>query len=162
MAGTTDVVIETPRGCREKFAYEPEHGAFVLRHVLPLGMVFPYDFGFVPDTRADDGDPIDVIVVSDLNTYPGVRMACRLIGALCGTQRGEGSRRIRNDRLIAIPEAQETLANVRTLTDLPSGLVDQLEQFFVTYTGLEGKDWRHTRRVNAVQARRLLASASTG
>src|SRR5436189_4786599 len=77
-----NVVIETPRGSRNKYAYDPRSGLFELRHVLPAGHAFPFDFGFIPSTRAEDGDPIDILVLLDAPTVPGCRLRVRLLGVL--------------------------------------------------------------------------------
>src|SRR5438105_13294333 len=76
------VVVETPRGTNIKLKYDDKHGCFSLTRIMPLGVVYPYDFGFVPQTLAHDGDPIDVMVLIGVATYPGVVIPCRLIGAL--------------------------------------------------------------------------------
>ena len=73
------VVIETPKGSRNKFAFDPDQHVFELKKVLPTGMAFPYDFGFVPSTEADDGDPIDVLVLMDEPAFPGCVLKCRVI-----------------------------------------------------------------------------------
>src|SRR5690242_14418380 len=78
------VVAETPKGSRNKYAYDDEHGIFRLRKVLPAGMSFPYEFGFVPATLAADGDPIDVLVLMDQPAFPGCVLSCRLIGVIEG------------------------------------------------------------------------------
>ena len=65
------VIIETPKGCRNKYKFDPEMGTFKLSKVLPEGMVFPYDFGYIPDTHAEDGDPIDVLLLMDQPAFPG-------------------------------------------------------------------------------------------
>jgi inorganic pyrophosphatase len=79
---TTEVVIETPKGSRNKFAYEPSRRMYKLSKILAEGMSFPYDFGFVPGTRADDGDPIDVLVLTDVALFPGCLLDCILIGVI--------------------------------------------------------------------------------
>src|SRR5881398_2938674 len=73
------VVVETPKGSRNKFAFEPKLGVFKLKKVLPEGMVFPYDFGFIPSTKAEDGDPIDVLLLMDEPAYPGCLIECRVV-----------------------------------------------------------------------------------
>lgn len=78
------VIIETPRGCRNKFAFDAEQRIFALSRVLPAGMVFPLDFGFVPGTKAPDGDPLDVLVAMDEPAYPGIAAEARVIGILEG------------------------------------------------------------------------------
>jgi inorganic pyrophosphatase len=158
---TFEVVVETPRGSSAKLAFDPDKNACVLRHVLPLGMAFPYDFGFVPGTLAEDGDPVDVVILSGWSSYPGVRLDARLIGALLGEER-QGGRRVRNDRLLVVPTVQTSLAGVRALTDLPGDTLRQLEDFFETYTRLEGKSFRVTGRAGPAAAAELLARATHG
>ena len=75
------VTIETPRGSRNKIEYEPAKKMYSLSKILPEGMVFPYDFGFVPGTKAEDGDPLDVLVLTDEPLFPGCLVDSRLIGA---------------------------------------------------------------------------------
>src|SRR6201985_2133956 len=95
------VIIETPKGSRNKYAYDPEERIFALRKVLPAGMAFPYDFGFVPSTLADDGDPLDVLVLMDEPAFPGCMLSCRPVGVIEGEQKGK-KRKERNDRIIAV------------------------------------------------------------
>src|ERR1700746_3996633 len=95
------VVIETPKGSRNKFAFNSDDHTFELKKVLPAGMAFPYDFGFVPCTKADDGDPIDVLVLMDEPAFPGCILKCRPIGVIQGEQ-GNKKKKIRNDRIIAL------------------------------------------------------------
>lgn len=135
------VVIETPAASRNKFAFDPDQGIFALKAVLPAGMVFPYDFGFLPRTVAPDGDPIDVLLLMDQPAYPGVAVRARLIGVIEGEQI-EGKKRTRNDRLIAVAEANHAYANVRKLKDLPRRWMNEIEEFFVSYHKLEGKTYR--------------------
>ena len=93
------VVIETPKGSRNKFAFNPDERAFELKKVLPSGMTFPYDFGFVPSTKADDGDPVDVLVLMDEPAFPGCLLTCRVIGVIEGEQgekKKEGAERSDN------------------------------------------------------------------
>ncbi|HEY1803825.1 MAG TPA: inorganic diphosphatase [Terracidiphilus sp.] len=135
------VVIETPAGSRNKFAFDPDQGIFTLKKVLPAGMVFPYDFGFVPRTVAPDGDPIDVLLLMDVPAFPGIAVRARLIGVIEGEQL-DGKKKIRNDRLLAVAEPAHRYANVKKLKDLPSRWIKQLEVFFVDYHNLEGKQYR--------------------
>lgn len=135
------VVIETPKGSRNKYAYDHEQGVFLLRKVLPEGMVFPHDFGFLPRTLADDQDPIDVLLVMDVPAFPGCIVPAHLIGVMEGEQ-VDGKKRTRNDRLIAVAQATHTFANIGKLEDLPEAFRKELEAFFVNYHGLEGKKFR--------------------
>src|SRR4051794_28861688 len=95
-----NVIVETPMGCRNKYAYDPELGLFQLRKALPEGMVFPFDFGFVPATQGGDGDPLDVLVITEEAAYPGCLIHARLLGVIEAEQKGKGKAE-RNDRLVA-------------------------------------------------------------
>lgn len=131
------VVIETPRFCRNKYAWDPDSKAYLLKKVLPAGMAFPYDFGFVPRTEADDGDPIDVLVLMDQPAFPGCRVKCRLIGVIEGEQREKGKKKVRNDRLVAVAELNHSYAKIKHLKDLGPEFLDELEHFFVAYHELD-------------------------
>ena len=135
------VIIETPAGSRNKFAFDPDQGIFTLKAVLPAGMTFPYDFGFLPQTLAADGDPIDVLLLMDQPAFPGIAVLGRLIGVIEGEQI-EGKKKIRNDRLVAVADANHMYANIRRLKDLPSKWIKELQDFFVNYHSLEGKEYR--------------------
>jgi inorganic pyrophosphatase len=140
--GTVNVVIETPAGSVHKLSFDDERGVFVLKKTLPVGMTFPHDFGFVPRTKAGDGDPLDVLVLHDGPTPPGVVVEARLVGVIEAEQRtGDGSVQ-RNDRLIAVGIRSRTFGRVRRLDQLPRELIDDLERFFVTYSTALGKDFR--------------------
>src|SRR5579859_3007467 len=139
--GLIQVIVETPAGSRNKFAYDPDQGIFALKKVLPAGMVFPYDFGFLPQTSAPDGDPIDVLVLMDEPAFPGIAVKARLIGVIEGEQL-DGKEKIRNDRLVAVADMNHMYANIRRLKDLPTKWLDEVQDFFVNYHGLEGKKYR--------------------
>src|SRR5882724_761988 len=81
-----DVVIETPKGSAQKYDYDPSTHFFKLKKILPSGMMFPYDFGFIPGTRGEDGDPLDIIVISEFQSFPGCKMKCRVIGGIKAEQ----------------------------------------------------------------------------
>jgi inorganic pyrophosphatase len=139
--GLLQVIVETPKGSRNKFSFDVEQEIFSLKKVLPAGMAFPYDFGFLPKTLADDGDPIDVLLLMDEPAFPGVLVPSRLIGVIEGEQ-VDGKERIRNDRLVAIADANHMYANVRKVNDLPKQFLRELEDFFVNYHELEGKKYK--------------------
>jgi inorganic pyrophosphatase len=139
--GVFQVIIETPKGFRNKYSYDPEQGIFVLRKVLPEGMVFPHDFGFLPRTLAPDGDPIDVLLLMDVPAFPGCLVPSRLIGVMEGEQL-DGKKKVRNDRLIAVAELSHAYKDWKKLRDLPDQFVTELEAFFVNYHGLEGKKYK--------------------
>src|ERR1700674_105598 len=156
--GLVQVIVETPAGSRNKFAYDPDQGIFALKKVLPAGMVFPYDFGFLPQTLAPDGDPIDVLLLMDEPAFPGCAVRARLIGIIEGEQI-DGKKRIRNDRLVAIAEANHMYANIRKLKDLPKQFVKELEDFFVNYHQLEGKKYKLLGCKDTPEALRLIKQA---
>ena len=139
--GLIQVIIETPAGSRNKFAFDPEQEIFTVKSVLPAGMTFPYDFGFLPRTIGGDGDPMDVLLLMDEPAYPGIAVKAKLIGVIEGEQI-EGKKKIRNDRLVAVAEATHQYANIKKLKDLPSKWIDELQVFFVNYHNLEGKKYK--------------------
>jgi inorganic pyrophosphatase len=156
--GLLQVIIETPSGSRNKFAFDPVQRIFSLKKVLPAGMVFPYDFGFLPQTLAPDGDPIDVLLLMDEPAFPGCAVLARLIGVIEGEQL-DGKEKIRNDRLVAVAEANHMYANIRKLKDLPDKWVKELQDFFVNYHSLEGKKYRLLGCKGADAALRLIKEA---
>jgi inorganic pyrophosphatase len=139
--GTLQVIVETPKGSRNKFAFDPDQGIFALKKVLPAGMVFPYDLGFLPQTIADDGDPIDVLLLMDEPAFTGCAVRAVLIGVIEGEQ-VDGKKKVRNDRLLAVAEANHMYSNIRKLADLPKKFLDELQDFFVNYHNLEGKKYK--------------------
>lgn len=157
-AGLLQVVVETPKGSRNKFAFDPEQRVFTLRKVLPAGMTFPYDFGFLPKTLAPDGDPFDVLLLMDEPAYPGVVVRARLIGVIEGEQ-VEGKKKNRNDRLLAVAEANHQYADIKSYQDLPMQFLHELEEFFVNYHKQEGKEYRLLGVKGADQAMKLIQAA---
>src|SRR6202046_4256288 len=135
------VVIETPKGSRNKYAFDPEQKTFQLTKVLPTGMAFPYDFGFVPSTKAEDGDPVDVLVLMDEPAFPGCLLTCRLIGVIEGEQ-GDKNKKVRNDRSVAVEKDAHSWADIKTMDDLGKQFCRELEEFFVNYHKLSGEQYR--------------------
>ena len=138
--GIIQVIIETPKGSRNKFAFDVEQNIFTVKKVLPAGMSFPYDFGFLPRTLAPDGDPIDVLLLMDEPAFPGIAVRARLIGIIEGEQT-DGKKKIRNDRLLAVAEMNHEYAYLKNLDELPKKFLRELEEFFVNYHRLEGKEY---------------------
>jgi inorganic pyrophosphatase len=152
------VVIETPKGSRNKFAFNAKEHVFELKKVLPAGMAFPYDFGFVPCTEAEDGDPVDVLVLMDEPAFPGCVLTCRPIGVIQGEEVGKKKKKTRNDRIIAVEKDAHSWADIKTIGDLGKQFVRELEEFFVDYHRLSGKQYRVLARKGRTQARRLVKS----
>ncbi len=129
---SVQVIIETPKGSRNKYAWDPDQQVFILKKVLPEGMMFPHDFGFIPSTKADDGDPIDVLVLMDQPGFTGCLVPCRLIGVIEGKQTDDGKTE-RNDRLLAVAESSRTHSEIKSIKDLNDSLLREIEQFLVNY-----------------------------
>ena len=136
------VVIETPKGSRNKYAFNPDERVFELKRVLPAGMEFPYDFGFLPRTKGGDGDPVDVLVLMDEPAFTGCVVKCRLIGVILGEQQEQDGTRERNDRLLAVEDGNHVYAHVKHISDLPKILLKELEEFFVNYHCLQGSKYK--------------------
>ena len=154
-----EVVIETPAGSRNKYLHDEDRGIFRLHKLLPMGATFPFDFGFVPETLAEDGDPVDVLVLSAEPLFPGCRVDVRLLGVIEAEQSEKGGKTIRNDRLIGVPETKKIRPRERTLADLPVAVLDQLEHFFVSYNRAEGRSFTPLARRGPEVALRLLEEA---
>lgn len=153
------VVIETPKRSRNKFAFNPDLRVFELKKVLPAGMTFPYDFGFVPSTKADDGDPVDVLVLMDEPAFPGCMLMCRPIGVIEGEQsEKKGKKKERNDRIVAVEQDAHSWADIKTIDDLGKEFEKELEEFFVNYHKLSGKQFRVLGVKGIAQARKLVKS----
>jgi inorganic pyrophosphatase len=157
--GVVRAVIEACQGSRNKLKYDPDLNAFVLHKVLPLGMSFPWDFGFVPSTRAADGDPIDVLVLMDEAAPAGVVVSCRLVGVIEAEQRDPGGPLRRNDRLVAVAVASHRYRRVRAIEDIADDLLVEVERFFINYNGQQDRVFRPLGRRGAAEAERLVVQA---
>src|SRR5947207_10892080 len=136
------VIIETPKGSHNKYAFNEKLGAFELSGVLPEGMSFPYDFGFLPSTVGDDGDPLDVLLLMDQPAFPGCVVASRLIGVIEAEQTEKDGETEKNDRLLAIPCEARNFERTRSLKDLEPNLLEEIEEFFISYNHLRGKKFK--------------------
>ena len=154
------IVVETPRGSRNKLKFEPELGAFRLDRTLPPGMAFPFDFGFIPQTKAEDGDPLDVIVLVDGPSYPGTVVFGQLIGVIEIEQQdgGEGPWQ-RNDRLVAVVGGPKGHAPARSLDDIDPFRIQAIGAFFKAYHELDGDGVRVTGQGDARAAEAALEKA---
>jgi inorganic pyrophosphatase len=135
------VIVETPKGSRNKYAFDEKQRVFELKKVLPAGMTFPYDFGFIPRTKAEDGDPTDVLVLMDEPAFPGCVLKCRVIGIIEGEQ-GDKKIKERNDRVVTIEKANHSFADIKHIDDLGKQFLLELKQFFVNYHELSGEQYQ--------------------
>jgi len=145
------VIIESPKGHGQKYTYMPENRCFKLTKVLPAGMVFPFDFGFIPDTKGEDGDPLDVIVISEMKSFTGCCMDCRVEGVIKANQTEEG-KTVRNDRYLVIPEVSQLFEGICAMDKLPEGIISQIEDFFKNYNEQAGKVFDVIGRADANEA----------
>ena len=148
-------IIETPKGRRNKFDYDPDYGLFALGGLLPEGLVFPFDFGFIPSTLGDDGDPLDVVILLDEPGHVGCLLDIRLIGVIEADQIEDG-KRTRNDRLIAVAVHSYSHEDAQSIDDVSSPLLDQVEEFFVSYNKSRGKKFKIKGRRGPKRAAELL------
>jgi inorganic pyrophosphatase len=156
---TIDIVIETPKGCRNKYAYDDELKAFRLKKILPAGAMFPFDFGFIPDTKGEDGDPLDVLVIMDEPMYPGCIVECRIVGALKAKQTEKNKKTEENDRLIAVSVVSSRYSDVNELKDLNKNLLNEIEHFFISYNEQEGKKFEPQGWADSKEALKLIKRA---
>src|SRR5215831_18653836 len=138
--GDVHVVVETPRGSAAKLEFDPDLKVFTLSKALILGLTYPYDWGFVPSTKGEDGDPLDVLVIHDAATSPGLVLKCKIIGVLEVLQSEKGKKGIRNDRLIAVPRDSHREKPEKDARDLSKQVRTEIEKFFVATDELEDKE----------------------
>jgi inorganic pyrophosphatase len=156
--GLVHVVIDTPRGSRNKYKVDERLGTLKLSRVLPPGHRFPCDFGSIPGTRADDGDALDALVLGDEPYFPGCLVVAHLIGVLEARQT-EAGKTLRNDRLLSVPEAPGNLVHARTLDDVDPRWLDGVEHFFISYNEAHGRHFEPIGRRGPDVAERLLEAA---
>jgi inorganic pyrophosphatase len=135
------VIIETPKSCRNKFDYDRQYRLFALGGLLPEGLSFPFDFGFIPSTLGGDGDPLDVLVLMDEPAHVGCILDVRLIGVLEAIQIEDGKRTV-NDRLIGVSVHSYNHEELTNIHQVSPSILDQVEEFFVSYNKSRGKDFK--------------------
>ena len=134
-----NVIVETPKGSADKYDFDPALGLFRLKKTLPLGTVFPFDFGFLPGTIGGDGDPLDVMVIAERPSWPGCLLPCRPLGILFAEQKEKGKKKTRNDRIIAVATSSIVFSNLSSLQQLGDDMLKAISQFFIDYNRHEGK-----------------------
>jgi inorganic pyrophosphatase len=150
------IVIETPKGSRNKYSYDPECDCLQLSTVLPEGMVFPYDFGFIPSTLGEDGDPLDILVLMEAPVVPGCVIRARLVGAIEAKQKEKDKGWTKNDRMVAVATHAQTYQKARTFSDLRPHLVGEIIEFFVGYNKLRNRKFKAGRVVGPRKAEELV------
>lgn len=132
--GILNVLIEIPGGSKNKYEFDKDMQAFILDRVLFSSVQYPYDYGFVPNTLADDGDPLDGMVIMDQPTFPGCVIASRPIGMLEMIDGGD-----RDEKLLCVPAEDPRFKDVKSLDDIAQHRLDEIAEFFKTYKNLEKK-----------------------
>jgi inorganic pyrophosphatase len=134
-----NLVVETPRGGRHKFALVEEYGVMELRRTVPAGFIWPCDFGFVPQTLGEDGDALDVAMLIEEPCFPGCLVRARVLGVIGMKKNGE-----QNDRILAcpvsLPGAGSIWDDVRTIHDVSARVLRELETFLEAYQTFEGNE----------------------
>lgn len=131
------VFVEIPTGSRNKYEFDAELGGIVLDRRLFSSMSYPADYGFVEETLAPDGDPLDALVLTAEATFPGCRVRARPIGVFhMEDERGS------DDKLICVPVADTVFGQLRDADEIPAQLRKEIEHFFQVYKTLEGKPTR--------------------
>jgi len=156
--GLVNVIVDTPRGSATKLKFDRDHGCFRLSHILPAGHTFPFDFGSIPGTLADDGDALDVLLLIDAPTAPGCLVSARLIGVLTARQTEKG-KTVRNDRLVAVPVTEVNRPGIRRLDELDPARIDEIEHFFYSYNLAHGRRFKPLGRLGPRKAEQILDAA---
>jgi len=149
------VVIETPKGSRNKFDFDPKLQLFALSAVLPVGESFPFDFGFIPGTKGADGDPLDVMLLMDEPAFPGCVIEARLVGVIEASQSDNG-KKLRNDRLIAVSNESHLHRPIKTIKDIDARLLSEIEEFFIAYDTMKGERFKPLGRYGPARALALV------
>lgn len=133
-AGLINVLIEIPAGSKNKYEFDKDLNAMALDRVLYASVMYPFDYGFVPNTLADDGDPLDGMVMMDQPTFPGCVIAARPIGMLEMIDGGD-----RDEKILCVPDKDPRYAQIKSIKDVPQHRLDEVAEFFATYKNLEKK-----------------------
>ncbi|MHC1999196.1 inorganic diphosphatase [Methylobacterium sp. CM6241] len=155
-AGSVHVLIETPKGSPNKYAYSEVFGTFEFKMVLPEGMSFPYDFGMIPSTKGADGDPLDILLLLDASVFPGCLLEARLLGVIEAEQQEHDGTWERNDRLVGVAVKARTHAHINSLADLRPGMLDEVEAFFAQYNQIAGRAFKVIQRGDAEAAHAIV------
>jgi inorganic pyrophosphatase len=148
--GELNAVIETPKGSRNRYEFDERKEFFKLSEILSLGGSFPFDFGFIPQTLGENGDPLDVLLLMDEAAFPGCLVESRLIGSIIKANQTEDGKAVRNDRLLAVASKSLLYASIKSIKDLDKNLVEQIKHFLFLITKrkrLMSTNWRVKNRI---------------
>jgi len=156
---TVDVVVETPKGSKYKYKFDEEQNRFRVKKILPVGLAFPYDFGFIPGTKGDDGDPLDVMIIAEDSYLPGSVIECEIIGAIKARQSSDDET-FRNDRIIGVPVMTKEKDEEVALEDFSKHKINELENFFIYYNKMEKKEFKPLGILNARETWQIIKEGS--
>lgn len=137
-----DVIIETPKGSKFKYKYDKKKEVFKVNKLLPAGLAFPYDFGFIPGSKGEDGDPLDVMIISEDSFCQGSLLECEILCSLEAEQTSQDGKTVRNDRIFVIPAVSLQEDAKVALREFSKTRIKQIQNFFVYYNKEEGKEFR--------------------
>lgn len=152
------VIVDSPAGSGNKYKFDEALGLFKLSRVLPAGLHFPCDFGFIPGTRAADGDALDVALLGAAPSFVGCLVTARMLGVICASQ-VEGGRRLQNHRIVAMAVTPTNKPPERDIRDLPAERARGIEAFFVAYNQAQGRTFRPEGRLGPSKAAAVLRRA---
>ncbi len=151
-----NTIIETPARSRNKYVYDPELEIIQLKKILPVGLVFPFDFGFIPGTISGDGDPLDILVLMDDPVYPGCMVQANVLGIIQAEQTQPGGSIVNNDRVIAVAENTLMYGHLNTLADMTETVLNEIISFFKFSHQHDGIDFRPQRNLGKTEALPLI------
>jgi inorganic pyrophosphatase len=150
-----EVIVETPKGSRFKYKYDPKKKWFVVHKALPVGLIFPFDFGFIPDTKGDDGDPLDVLILSEFSFLHGSMIECKILGSMKAEQT-DSKETIRNDRIFVYPDLKGFYPVYNSMEDIQEEKLKEIESFFIYYNALQNKTFKPLGILNAKETMKLI------
>jgi inorganic pyrophosphatase len=156
-SGTVNVFVETPKGSRHKYDID-DHGLVRIAIELPEGVTFPCSFGFIPNTRAPDGDALDIVLVTAGEVPARSLIEARLIGVL-KMQNDEDGKMVRNDRVVAVATMSRVFSEITELDQMRSGFAWDIEEFFKTYNEMIERPFHVMGRGDAAEAQKMLEEA---
>jgi inorganic pyrophosphatase len=153
------MIVEIPKGSRNKYEMDHESGEIFLDRMLFTATRYPADYGFIPDTLAEDGDPLDILALVTEPTFPGCRIRVRPVGLFLMEDQGHADHKV-----LAVPDGDPLWRDAGDLDDVPDHLLQELEHFFAVYKALEDKKtatlgWRPAAEALETIERALAAEA---
>jgi inorganic pyrophosphatase len=152
---TIEVIVETPKGSQFKYKYYQKKEWFTLHKALPVGLIFPYDFGFIPGTKGDDGDPLDVLIFSEFSFIQGSMIECIVMGGMKAEQTEE-KETIRNDRIFAYPKLKGFYSVYDSIEDVQYEKLKEIENFFIYYNAMQKKTFKPLGILSAKETLKLI------